>query len=196
MAELNATVLLNNSAIVFHNNNNNNRNCTNGTNSGKEEEVYDAEGALKFTVAVVVVYGVAVMGVFVMGYFGRKRRNNADLDQQANNFLRNLEQVRNKIEKENEISKVRGYLDSYRYRLSTDGTLDRRPASSTSLFIESEKVSETSLISDSSKLYINSPDELSPLHEEDEDDSVFMTEEERERYGVDMYMNVRESDIC
>lgn len=69
--------------------------CVNGTET-REGEVppYDAEGALKFTVAVVVVYGVAVMGVFIMGYFGRKRRYNAELDQQANNFLRNLEQAR------------------------------------------------------------------------------------------------------
>lgn len=173
--------------------------CFNGTETREGVVLpYDAEGALKFTVAVVVVYGVAVMGVFVMGYFGRIRRYNAELDQQANNFLRNLEQARNRIEKEKQVGKVRSFIRSYRRSASTDGPSDVRTSVMTSLFIESEPTSESSLVSNSSRLYIHSP-ELTPLKEgpeEEEDDNVFMTEEERQRYGVDMYMNVRESDIC
>lgn len=173
--------------------------CVNGTET-REGEVppYDAEGALKFTVAVVVVYGVAVMGVFIMGYFGRKRRYNAELDQQANNFLRNLEQARTRIEKEKQVGKVRSFIRSYGRSVSTDGSSDVRTSVGTSLFIESEPTSESSLVSNSSRLHIHSPEELTPLKEgpeEEEDDNVFMTEEERRRYGVDMYMNVRESDI-
>lgn len=174
--------------------------CVNGTET-REGVVppYDAEGALKFTVAVVVVYGVAVMGVFVMGYFGRIRRYNAELDQQANNFLRNLEQARTRIEKEKQVGNVRSFIRSYRRSASTDGPSDVRTSVMTSLFIESEPTSESSLVSNSSRLYIHSPEELTPLKEgpeEEEDDNVFMTEEERQRFGVDMYMNVRESDIC
>lgn len=200
MAALNTTILPYTNYSLLNLNDTSGLNLTNRPGICGGSKDYDAEGALKFTVAVVLVYGVAVMGVFVLGYFGRKRRNNAELDQQANNFLRNLEQVRYKLEKDKQVGNVKNFLRSYSYRLSADGDTDRGQIVTTSLITENERTGGSPLNSNSSKVSRNLSEGLSPLHEgpeeEEEDDNVFMTEEERQRYGVDMYMNVRESDIC
>lgn len=80
-----------------------------------------------------------------------------------------------------------------------DGLLDVWISVMILLFIESELISEFFFVLNFFRLYIYLLEELMFLKEgleEEEDDNVFMIEEERQWYGVDMYMNVREFDIC
>lgn len=71
---------------------------------------YDAEGALKFTVAVVMVYGVAVIGVFAVSYVSRRKPQNFDVDKQARTYVKTLDNVRLKLERNNRLHSINSLL--------------------------------------------------------------------------------------
>ncbi|OWF41323.1 hypothetical protein KP79_PYT06081 [Mizuhopecten yessoensis] len=93
-------------------------NITNGdynmTRTGPQvdtESKYDSIGALHFIVAVIAVYGVAVIGVFILGHFRRRGKHvNRDLDRQANYFLKQMPTIRESIEKRQRLSSIHQLL--------------------------------------------------------------------------------------
>ncbi|XP_063426359.1 uncharacterized protein LOC134710095 [Mytilus trossulus] len=95
-------MILKNSTIQF-----NNLTGCNVTNSTLPEITpYDAEGAMKFTVAVVMVYGVAVIGVFAVSYASRRKPMNYDVDRQARYFIKNMDDVRANLERKNRLLSI------------------------------------------------------------------------------------------
>lgn len=83
----------------------------------EEENSYDSQGAMHFIIAVVVVYGVAVLGVFVLSHFRRKRKlQNQELDKQATYFIKHMPSVRENIEKQQRLCSIYNLLpDNSRY---------------------------------------------------------------------------------
>ena len=188
---------------------------------------YDGVGAMKFTVAVVLVYGVAVIGVFVMGYFGRRRKGeNEEMDRQANVFLKSFDHVRTQLQKEKQVGSVTNVLrristyevDVRHVPVKEDSGLSRLgkdmfpymalPMLVSHVTSDSGIESEGVVPSPSGEekfpdrgetgQYDILPHKLEIVEEtadEDLDDNVFMTEEERLKYGVDFYVDMRESDI-
>ncbi|KAK3091546.1 hypothetical protein FSP39_020661 [Pinctada imbricata] len=51
---------------------------------------YDAVGALQFTIAVVFVYSLAAIGIFVMGYYGRRSAEKDETEKEIRLFLKSL----------------------------------------------------------------------------------------------------------
>ncbi|CAG2256024.1 unnamed protein product [Mytilus edulis] len=95
-------MILKNSTVQF-----NNLTGCNVTNSTLPEiKPYDAEGAMKFTVAVVMVYGVAVIGVFAVSYASRRKPMNYDVDRQARYFIKNMDDVRANLERKNRLLSI------------------------------------------------------------------------------------------
>ncbi|CAC5404166.1 unnamed protein product [Mytilus coruscus] len=95
-------MILKNSTTEF-----NNVTGCNVTNSTVPEiKPYDAEGAMKFTVAVVMVYGVAVIGVFAVSYASRRKPVNYDVDRQARYFVKNMDDVRTNLERKNRLISI------------------------------------------------------------------------------------------
>lgn len=66
----------------------------------------DAEGAMKFTVSVVMVYGGAVFGVLILGFFRGLSKNHDEEDSQVNSFLRDIEKTRVQCSRERELDAV------------------------------------------------------------------------------------------
>jgi hypothetical protein len=66
----------------------------------------DAEGAMKFTVSVVMVYGGAVFGVLILGFFRGLSKNHDEEDRQVNSFLRDIEKTRVRCSRERDLDAV------------------------------------------------------------------------------------------
>lgn len=80
-------------------------NVTNTTRNVYDRHA-DAQGAMEFTVSVVMVYGGAVFGVLILGFFRGLSNNHDDEDKQVNYFLRDIEKTRRKLTKERDLSAV------------------------------------------------------------------------------------------
>ena len=52
---------------------------------------YDAVGALQFTIAVVLVYSLAAVGIFVMGYYGRRSSEKDEMEKEIKLFMKSLD---------------------------------------------------------------------------------------------------------
>ncbi|KAH3697701.1 hypothetical protein DPMN_085208 [Dreissena polymorpha] len=71
----------------------------------------DAFGAMQYTIAVVFVYGVAVLGVFGLSHYSRqKRRRNGD--NETDEFLKNYDEVRRVWEQRSRVGVVCQLLHS------------------------------------------------------------------------------------
>lgn len=82
------------------------------TNTSVPEDIYDSKGAMEFTVAVVMVYGMAVMGVIGLGFCNRKKRQVRHMDQEAIEFIKNYDDVRKAIDKQTRVGAVSALLQS------------------------------------------------------------------------------------
>lgn len=58
----------------------------------------DAKGAMQYTVAVVLVYSIAVLGVFGLGLYNSRRNRRGDTDRETRAFMKNYEEVRRTCE--------------------------------------------------------------------------------------------------
>ncbi|ESP05280.1 hypothetical protein LOTGIDRAFT_152109 [Lottia gigantea] len=65
---------------------------------------YDYEGAMKFTVAVVLVYGVGIIGL--LGIYTKKKRSAEDKIKEGDNFIRTFERKRHLIERKSRKSEI------------------------------------------------------------------------------------------
>lgn len=79
------------------------RTLTNNLTSGQNTSAMYTErnvdsGAVWFSAAVVLVYGVAVIGVLVMSFIKHRNTNHQEVDEQATTFLKQIEQVRTEME--------------------------------------------------------------------------------------------------
>ncbi|XP_069127165.1 uncharacterized protein [Argopecten irradians] len=72
---------------------------------------YDAEGAMKFTVAVVTMYSVGMVGVLVLGLRTRKKTN-ADVDKEVDYFMKDINRVRIRLEKKGRLDSINKLLRS------------------------------------------------------------------------------------
>ncbi|KAK3089090.1 hypothetical protein FSP39_000653 [Pinctada imbricata] len=210
------------------------------TTMATTEKPYDGEGAMKFTIAVVMVYGVAVMGVFIMGYYGRRRHETHEMDRQASTFLKNIDQIRFRMKKEKQVDHTSDVLRrtsfggfNYKERNSLKGLNDlgrnmakymalpifmaqgaddsgvelrsvqessNADSATGSAFSASERTgscaNSTILKSNTDTSIVQKLEIVEEAIDEDLDDNVFMTDEERQKYGVDFYVGIKESDIC
>ena len=80
-------------------------NVTNTTQSAYDRAA-DADGAMKFTITVVMVYGGAVFGVLILGFFRGLSKNHDDEDKQVNYFLRDIDKTRRQFAKQRDLSAV------------------------------------------------------------------------------------------
>ena len=71
----------------------------------------DAEGAMKFTVAVIMVYGMAVMGVLALEFFRKKQRTQS-VDDEAVEFVKGYDSVRRSIDRKARVGAVSCLLQS------------------------------------------------------------------------------------
>ncbi|XP_071117614.1 uncharacterized protein [Haliotis cracherodii] len=71
--------------------------------------VYDYQGAMKFTVAVVLVYGIGVIGV--LGIYVRRRRNYS-IERDTDMFVKGLQEHRDLLEKKRQLSAVQNLINS------------------------------------------------------------------------------------
>ena len=84
---------------------------SNGTNQTiPENDIYDPKGAMTFIVAVVLVYGLAVMGVIALGLLKKKRIWN--VDKEAIEFVKHIEEVRRSIDQQTRVGAVCSLLQS------------------------------------------------------------------------------------
>lgn len=177
-----------------------------------ETREYDAEGALKFTVAVVMVYGVAVMGVFAVSYVSRRKPQNYDVDKQARSYVKNMDNVRRKLERNHRLNSINVLLKNIhgennfpksKEKFIEQGVLSLAafPVMVASGRGESSKANNSENANDKSKLLTpQSPNSdyfsretLTVLSEENEnetDDDVFMNDEEKRKFKCDMYVPV------
>ncbi|XP_033738551.1 uncharacterized protein LOC117326059 [Pecten maximus] len=72
---------------------------------------YDADGAMKFTVAVVTMYSIGMVGVLVMGLRNRKKAN-ADVDKEVDYFMKDINKVRIRLEKKGRLDSINKLLRS------------------------------------------------------------------------------------
>lgn len=86
-------------------------NVTNTTQNVYDRHA-DAQGAMEFTVSVVMVYGGAVFGVLILGFFRGLSNNHDEEDKQVDYFLRDIEKTRRKFTKERDLSAVYKTLES------------------------------------------------------------------------------------
>ncbi|OWF36342.1 uncharacterized protein LOC110441787 [Mizuhopecten yessoensis] len=75
------------------------------------EGPYDAEGAMKFTVAVVTMYSIGMVGVLVMG-LRNSRKTNSDVDEEVDYFMKDINKVRIRLEKKGRLESINKLLDS------------------------------------------------------------------------------------
>ncbi|XP_067678898.1 uncharacterized protein [Haliotis asinina] len=77
--------------------------------SGPSTEAYDHQGAMRFTVAVVLVYGIGVIGV--LGIYVRRRRNYS-IERATDIFVKGLQEHRDLLEKKRQLSAVHNLINS------------------------------------------------------------------------------------
>jgi hypothetical protein len=68
-----------------------------------ESNGYDGTGAMWFVILVILVYGVAVVGVFVFNFYKRSSNDHDELDRQAITYIKNIDSVRKSMEKRNRL---------------------------------------------------------------------------------------------
>lgn len=81
------------------------------TTSPKEEDEYD-DGAMKFTIAVVMVYGIAAMGVLALGFFSSRKRNHDLIDKETGKFVKQFDEVKFTFDKKARVGAVTALLQS------------------------------------------------------------------------------------
>ena len=81
---------------------------SNHTTPGTDD--FDKEGAMTFIVAVILVYGLAVMGVIALGLLKKKRIWH--VDRQAIEFVKHIEEVRRSIDQQSRVGAVSSLLKS------------------------------------------------------------------------------------
>ena len=69
-------------------------------------------GAMRFTVAVVLVYGIAAIGVLALGFFSSRKRHKALMDKEAGRFVKTYENVRKDFEKKTRVNAVTSLLQT------------------------------------------------------------------------------------
>ena len=72
----------------------------------------DGAGSVKFTVAVVIVYGIAAMGVLALGFFSRRKRHKEVADKMTSKFIKNYDEVRFTFDKKTRVGAVTSFLQS------------------------------------------------------------------------------------
>ena len=89
---------------------------------------FDAAGAVKFTIAVVLVYGIAAMGVLALGFFSRRKRHKESTEKETSKFIRNYDEVKHTFEKKTRVGVVSALLESIHGPPSNfqHGTQDRK----------------------------------------------------------------------
>ena len=81
------------------------------SNTTSSDVNVDAEGAMKFTVAVIMVYGMAVMGVLALEFFRKKQRTQS-VDDEAVEFVKGYDSVRRSIDRKARVGAVSCLLQS------------------------------------------------------------------------------------
>ena len=81
------------------------------SNTTSSDVDVDAEGAMKFTVAVIMVYGMAVMGVLALEFFRKKQRTQS-ADDEAVEFVKGYDSVRRTIDRKARVGAVSCLLQS------------------------------------------------------------------------------------
>lgn len=87
-------------------------NDANTTPSTPKTTEYDAAGSVKFTAAVVIVYGIAAMGVLALGFFSRRKRHKEVVDKETSKFIRNYDEVKFTFDKKTRVGAVTSLLQS------------------------------------------------------------------------------------
>ena len=87
-------------------------NLTSSETSTTSEKTSEDDGALKFTVAVVMVYGIAAMGVLALGFFSRRKRHKELMDKEAGKFVKNFDNVKSSFEKKRRVGAVTSLLQT------------------------------------------------------------------------------------
>ena len=80
----------------------------------------DGSGAMRYTIAVVVLYGIAMLGVFGMGQFRKRKRRNDAIDHETNIFLKNYDEVRRTWERQSRVGVVSALLHQLHNQPVTD----------------------------------------------------------------------------
>lgn len=70
----------------------------------------DASGAMQYTVAVVFVYSIAVLGVFGLGLYNRRKYRRYHVDNETRAFLKNYEDVRRTCEQRSRLGAIQALL--------------------------------------------------------------------------------------
>ncbi|XP_045158678.2 uncharacterized protein LOC123524494 [Mercenaria mercenaria] len=70
----------------------------------------DANGAMQYTVAVVFVYSIAVLGVFGLGLYNRRKHRRNHVDNETRAFLKNYEDVRRICEQKSRLGAIQALL--------------------------------------------------------------------------------------
>ena len=91
-----------------------------------KERPYDHEGAMKFTVCVVLVYGVGVIGILSM-YTHRKRKH--IVEQETSAFMKTYANCRETMERKKQVSTAQSVIQT----INDDQSLSSRRASQVSL---------------------------------------------------------------
>ena len=73
---------------------------------------YDAAGSVKFTAAVVIVYGIAAMGVLALGFFSRRKRRKEIVEKETSKFMKNYDDVKFTFDKQTRVGAVTSLLQS------------------------------------------------------------------------------------
>ncbi|KAL4237058.1 hypothetical protein ACF0H5_005442 [Mactra antiquata] len=79
-------------------------------NKGSAGKDSNAMGAMQYTVAVFLVYGIAVLGVFGLGINHRRKQRRYNMDHEARKFLKNYENVRRICEQRSRVGAVNALL--------------------------------------------------------------------------------------
>lgn len=87
-------------------------NDANTTPSTPKTTEYDAAGSVKFTAAVVIVYGIAAMGVLALGFFSRRKRHKEVVDKETSKFIKNYDDVKFTFDKKTRVGAVTSFLQS------------------------------------------------------------------------------------
>lgn len=78
-------------------------------NSTTTASPYDAEGAMQFTVAVVTIYSIGMVGVLVLG-LRNKRKRNSEMDKEVDYFVKDINTVRIHLEKKGRLENINKLL--------------------------------------------------------------------------------------
>lgn len=108
------------------------RNVTNATVTSEK----DSFGAMQYTIAVVVLYGIAMLGVFGLGQFKRRKRRHDNMDVETSVFLKNYDKVRRNMEQQSRVGAVSALLTQLHNGPVSDETFARdRPSTASLAFL-------------------------------------------------------------